>query len=187
MTVFYSSGDSLCLNVVIYLIINLIKFHTSHTSIWWCNGALQNQSSVRVHHEKSRSPFASMPNAVSFSDTVGGEQVGGGTQPESQWMASNLGSESLRQSQTAIGMTPRPLSGVFIGSWCSAAAQAVNEEVQFRRCCSGQNSDTKCHFKTEPTFNHGSVSIQVAFKMLCNMKLNLTERIWLCILSLNVI
>lgn len=39
---------------------------------------------LRVHHEKSRSPFASMPNDVSFFDTVGGEQVGGGTKPESQ-------------------------------------------------------------------------------------------------------
>lgn len=123
----------------------------------------------------SISPFTSTPNArTASSDTVGGEQTG-----EGQNQTAN--EQPLISAQSVSANHRRRygwrhdhcnLSGVFIGSCGSAVDQAVNEEVQQRRCCSSEILDRKCHFKTEPTFNHGSVSIHFEFKTLGNMIVN---------------
>lgn len=127
--------------------------------------------SLRVHR-KSISPFTSMPNArTASSDTVGGEQTGEGQNQTANEQPPISAQRASANHRWRYGWRNSHchLSGVFIGSWCSAAAQAVNEEVHQRRCCSSENPDRKCHFKTNPTFNHGSVSINFTFKMISNM------------------
>lgn len=146
---------------------------------------------LRVHHRKSISPITFMPNArtidcvkksfvhVTYSLTASSDS---GRRTDGEEGQNQTANEQPLISAQRASANHRwrygwrhghcHLSGVFIGSWCSASAQAVNEEVHQRRSCSSEIPDRKCHFKTEPTFNHGSVSMNFAFKTISTMILN---------------
>lgn len=143
-----------------------------HTSLQWRNCVLQSLSSVSEFTENRFLHLLQRQMLVTdSSDTVGGEQTGEGQNQTANEQPPISAQRASANHRGRYGWRHGHghLSGVFIGSWCSAAAQAVNEEVHQRRCCSSENPDRKCHFKTKPTFNHGSVSMNFTFKMISSM------------------